>query len=268
MYNYIAIYSSLFFLVILLFIFTLTYYIETQNEPFDSKENSNEFKYTAVIIEPREHKALPFVLKNFLENLSEDWSIIVMHGNQNLQYIQDIIHDDLSEYTHRIQLHPLHVDNLTIDDYNQLLFSEEFYDAIPTEIFLIFQTDTMICPSQKELIQPFLKYDYVGAPWIWNQPNDKSGGNGGLSLRKKSVMLDKLRNCQITNKEYEDMFFSNSCHSPHFPSNKKAKEFSVETVYHDKSFGVHKPWNYLSEEQLNTLQQNCTGLKRLIDLNQ
>lgn len=30
------------------------------------------FKYTAVIIEPRRHNALEFVLENFLTNLSEE----------------------------------------------------------------------------------------------------------------------------------------------------------------------------------------------------
>jgi hypothetical protein len=29
-------------------------------------------KYTAVIIEPRQHKALQFVLNNFLENLNDE----------------------------------------------------------------------------------------------------------------------------------------------------------------------------------------------------
>ena len=30
-------------------------------------------KYTAIIVEPRKHIALEFVLNNFLENLNNDW---------------------------------------------------------------------------------------------------------------------------------------------------------------------------------------------------
>jgi hypothetical protein len=37
-----------------------------------SKTRKNKKKYTALIIEPRKHKALEFVLKNFLENLSNE----------------------------------------------------------------------------------------------------------------------------------------------------------------------------------------------------
>jgi hypothetical protein len=54
------------------------------------KENFTN-KYTAVIIEPREHKALSFVLKNFLENLSDEWNIIIMHGNNNAKFINNIL---------------------------------------------------------------------------------------------------------------------------------------------------------------------------------
>ena len=48
-------------------------------------------KYTAVLIEPRKHKALPFVLNNFFENLSDEWSFVIFHGNQNYEYILDIM---------------------------------------------------------------------------------------------------------------------------------------------------------------------------------
>ena len=51
--------------------------------------------YTAVIIEPRKHKALQFVLKNFLENLDINWNIIIFHGNLNKEYIENIIDTDL-----------------------------------------------------------------------------------------------------------------------------------------------------------------------------
>jgi len=48
-------------------------------------------KYTAIIVEPREHKALAFVLKNFLENLNEDWNIIILHGMENKKYVKKIM---------------------------------------------------------------------------------------------------------------------------------------------------------------------------------
>ena len=35
--------------------------------------------YRAIIVESRIHNALPFVLQNFNENLSDEWSILVFH---------------------------------------------------------------------------------------------------------------------------------------------------------------------------------------------
>ena len=141
-------------------------------------------KYTAVIIEPRQHKALQFVLNNFLENLNDEWNVIIFHGKQNYNYIMNIIETSLKNYEKRIKLINLGIDNLTLNDYNNLLKSSKFYNFIPTETFMIFQTDSMILPKYKHYINYFLNYDYVGAPW-----NNKLVGNGGLSIRKKSKML-------------------------------------------------------------------------------
>jgi hypothetical protein len=51
-------------------------------------------KYTAIIIEPRKHKALTFVLTNFLENLSNEWDFIIFHGINNSEYIKNILNSD------------------------------------------------------------------------------------------------------------------------------------------------------------------------------
>ena len=254
----------------ILFIIFLSYLLTNTKEKFTQK------KYTAVIVEPREHKALSFVLNNFLENLSDEWNIIIMHGNKNISYIQNIIQTDLKKYVNRIKMINLNVDNLTIADYNQLLISEKFYESIPTEIFLIFQTDTIICENQKKRINDYLQYDYVGAPWERHsnltdkdklKDTDKTGGNGGLSLRKKSKMLEIIRNCKYNN-ENEDSYFSNSClNNLNLPTFQEAKQFSVETVFNEKSFGVHKPWPYMSPESLKIIEKNCPTLDKLIELN-
>jgi hypothetical protein len=69
--------------------------------------------HTAIIIEPRKHKALRFVLKNFLDNLSNDWNIIVFHGNQNIDYVNTIVDRTLMQYKSKITLVNLNIDNLT-----------------------------------------------------------------------------------------------------------------------------------------------------------
>jgi hypothetical protein len=154
------------------------------------------------------------------------------------------------------------VDNLTIKDYNNLLVSNDFYNFIPTEVFLIFQTDTIICKENKNIINDFIKYDYVGAPL-----KARLVGNGGLSLRRKSKMLNIINNCKYNN-EPEDVYFSVACNLPlNKPSFEEAKNFSVEGVYNDNSFGIHKIWRFFNKNIIKNKNNYCSGLNKLIELN-
>ena len=118
--------------------------------------NNIHYKYTAIIIEPREHRALDFVLNNFLENLSTEWSIIIFHGNKNKDFILNIVSNLNNEYKKRIiNLIDLEVDNLNSETYSDILKSINFYNHIPTELFLIFQTDSIILKENKDNINFF-----------------------------------------------------------------------------------------------------------------
>ena len=200
-------------------------------------------KYTAVIIEPRKHAALPFVLDNFLKNLSNKWNIIIFHGSLNNEYVNDIIDKQLYDYKDRISTINLQVDNFTITEYNKLLMNTNLYDFIPTETFLVFQTDSIIFEKNKELINDFLKYDYVGAPWNFSfRGVNNYVGNGGLSLRKKSKMLEIIKK-DMNNNWNEDVYFSSTDKVKLFkPSKEEAKLFSVEQLFSKVTFGTHQPW--------------------------
>jgi len=168
--------------------------------------------------------------------------------NSYLEYIQNIIKFELEKYPSRITLVDLRVDNMNIAQYNELLTSPKFHEYIPTEMFLVFQTDTVILPQNAHLIDGFLDYDYVGAPWT-----DCQVGNGGFSLRRKSKMLELIEKVPFIKGEAEDGYFSQYSGRPNNdfsikvvkPSPEKAKQFSVETVFYDQPFGCHKPWCYI-----------------------
>jgi hypothetical protein len=222
--------------------------------------------YTAIIVEPRKHKALPFVLENFLNNLSEDWSFIIFHGTTNLEFIVKIINNNLNNHIHRIRLMNLGVDNLTIKDYNNLLkYNKYFYECIPTETFLIFQTDSISIKKYNHLVNNFLHYDYVGAPWNhFPLNNAECVGNGGLSLRKKSKMIEIMKK-QGKNDYPEDVYFS-CCDSvaTHKPSLNDAMLFSIEETFSEMSFGCHQPWK--SSNQI-FLYETYDEVKKLYNYN-
>jgi len=263
--------------LVILFILTMLLCIIVNKEQKNIESfNNKEDTYTAIIIEPREHEALEFVLTNFLENLSTKWNFIIFHGNKNIDFINNLFNTSLNKYKNKVKLINLKVDNLTIDDYNKLLVSKDFYDYIPTEVFLIFQTDTLICSNYKNLIDDFIKYDYSGAPWKENIINNNiikydyngNSGNGGLSLRRKSKMLEILNNCQYKN-EPEDVYFSKGCNNIFInkPNIEDAKLFSVESIYNNISFGVHKPWLFMNKQKLENKNNFCNGLDKLIKFN-
>jgi hypothetical protein len=245
--------------ILFVLVFLLLWLVNNKNENNIIEDFSESA--TAIIIEPRRHKALGFVLENFSRNLTDNWSIIVMHGNKNEDYVKDIIKNDLDLSNDRITTVNLGVDNLTINEYNKLLKDTHFYEKIPTELFLIFQTDSVICDEYSSLINQFTQYDYVGAPW------EDAVGNGGLSLRRKSKMLEIIEKCPKDNGN-EDIYFANPCIDIHKPTIEEAKLFSVEKLQSNISFGVHKAWAYLNDEQLDEKMKQCKPLRKLIDLNQ
>jgi len=209
---------------------------------------------TAVIVEPRKHPALSFVLQNFVTNLSDHWKILIFHGNQNKEFVQDILADlPSSRFLKPIELD---VDNLTMNQYNAIIMSSAFYHCIPTETMLIFQTDTMILEPQ--LLHTFLSYDYVGAPWPCGDV-----GNGGLSLRKKSKMITITQTvipCDIN----EDVYFSMQPLIPlDKPSFEEAQRFAVETVFYETPFGIHAPWKYLSIDEMRILIKKYPVIRQL-----
>jgi hypothetical protein len=250
-------------IVLIILILFLVYYIyKKRNEGFQTQDSMKQ--YTAIIVEPRKHKALKFVLLNVLTNLDDNWGIIIFHGNLNKEYLQNIIDTQLSNYKNRIKMISLNVDNLTIRDYNILFKTEGLYNYIPTETFLVFQTDSMIIPKNRNRIYDYLQYDYVGAIWPHIGNNI---GNGGFSLRKKSKMLEIIKTCPYTtvDAENEDIYFSMSCKNVNInkPSIDSAKKFSSELVLDSESFGIHKCWDSHSIEGVFKIFPEVQELQKL-----
>lgn len=225
--------------------------------------------YTAIIIEPRRHPAMKFVLNNFLTNLDRRWNFIVFHGIDNLEWIHALVADNFKGDANRISLINLNIKNLSHPQYNKLCVTLDFINQIPTETFLIFQVDTMICSEEKDLIYDFINYDYVGAPWDkehTNNPGHGRVGNGGLSLRKKSKMLEVIRSVPYQMNHHEDTYYCvvNNKVPLNMPSWEEARLFSIETVYSPRSFGLHKAWNF---QDPVIMEKQFPGYTELVRLN-
>jgi hypothetical protein len=232
-------------------------------------------KKLAFITEPRKHKALKFVLENFLSILPQEWNIQINHGTNNLNYIVNII--DSSEIIreaklkNRLLLHDLNVPNLTHKGESDLLRTEDFWDILDADLLLKFECDTILCPNSKYKISDFEKFDYIGGYWgnrLYHPldkpyPHLKPNGayhapykgpqvlpmNGALSLRNKKVMKDLVYKYYDeyleAGKPYsEDYFFSEYVKKP---TTREVISFSIDNGYiaplnGEAPFGIHKPW--------------------------
>jgi len=224
-------------------------------------------KYTAIITEPRIHPVWKLVLNNFLTNLDERWNFLIFCGLLNKEFLVELIDTNFKEHKHRITIYELNIENFTNKEYSNFMLLPLIYELIPTETFLTFQLDTLISAKYKNYIYDFIEYDYVGAPWNSAYFAENPVGNGGLSLRKKSVILNIIKN-DINNNRYhfnEDVFFSQNITNK--PSKEKAKLFSVETIFSEKSFGIHKCYGHLPQEDLNKIAEYIPEIFELAELN-
>ena len=116
-------------------------------------------KYFAVILEPRSHPHLEYVIRNALWFLGPDWGLQVFHGNKNREFVQKIVAD----WPNAI-LTPLGVDDLTPRQYNKIKASSKLWKTVKGEQVIWFEPDAIMFRSG---IEEFLEFDYVGAPWAY-----------------------------------------------------------------------------------------------------
>jgi hypothetical protein len=125
----------------------------------------------------------------------------------------------------------------------------------PAEHLLIFQPDSIFCASAPKTINDFLEYDWIGAPW---SKTAQYGGNGGLSLRRVSKIVNVLEKESRRHGDgaLEDLWLSQRL--ARLPGAKMAianisKTFSVESVWDDAPLGYHIGWLGVHHEQVRVM---------------
>ena len=86
-------------------------------------------------------------------------------------------------------------------------------------------------------------------------------------------MLEIINSCKTKdatdNYLMEYRVFANSCNniSVYKPSQEEAKQISIEGVVTNNSFGLHKSYDYLNDNELNSIKEWCPELNKLTELN-
>lgn len=179
--------------------------------------------------------------------------------------------------------------------YNNLLKNSSFWDSVPADRMLLCQSDAMLIQPMRDY---YWNFDYIGAPWaidrceslnfykyssldgesceeFWvtrafcqsSKFNYSIMGNGGLSIRKSSVMSEICSVEPILPGEPEDLFFSRHLrnYSANVPSLADAKSFSCETSC-SESVAFHASYLYLTAaEQASIYEKHLKHLLGLTD---
>lgn len=237
-------------------------YICFQNIDLISNIYTKEFgldkSKETLLIEFREFPHVEFLLRNMINKLSKEWNHTIVCGIQNYDMMKSISNKICKFVKSKIKIIKLQITNLDRDKYCDLLTSKYFWDLFAGEHILLYQEDTMLFHGN---IDPFLKYDYIGAPWKKTQDDNKFHvGNGGFSLRTKSAMLRVInlkRNLTIgkSTMKYmknsklncipEDVYFSKSLIDfnlgtvSHYD---EALHFSQEAIKGENPLGGHAFW--------------------------
>jgi len=212
--------------------------------------------YESVLIEFRCLPHLEFLIRNTIIKLGEKWSYTVICGNLNYNYMLDMCQN----ISTKIKIIKTNYDNLLPSEYSLFLSSLDFWNLLNGEKILIYQEDSIIFKTN---IEDFTKWDYIGAPWSIEQNDNNAGvGNGGISLRTKTCMIDIINRISIHDTIYnsdtikyvtltnssvppEDVYFSKNMEDLNIgmlADRENAIAFSTETIVNKNSFCGHTFW--------------------------
>jgi hypothetical protein len=132
-------------------------------------------------------------------------------------------------------------------------------ELAPHEMILIFQSDSMLCANAARSVEDFFAYDLVGAPI---DPKLGDGYNGGLSLRRRTRMLQVLQEWDFDTdrgelSRFEDQYYYARLKEMvergddvKLPTMEVARTFSVETIDFPHPLGVHQVHRWIGDGEV------------------
>ncbi|KAH8683142.1 hypothetical protein BGZ60DRAFT_480249 [Tricladium varicosporioides] len=164
----------------------------------------------ALLIENRPNPILAPLMLHFMSVVPPDWRFRFMGSLESVEFVNGsrAIRDAVDSGKLDLTYIPSNMTTGSQEEISRFLTNLWLYETVlqPAEWLLVFQTDSILCANSRQSLNNWLEYDWVGAPW---NPNGKFGGNGGLSLRRVSTIVDILRNQErAPNSEPEDVWLT------------------------------------------------------------
>jgi hypothetical protein len=240
-------------------------YAETANIKDDILKKLVENNYstintplnTALIVEPRFLKHLPFVINDFNNKLGNEWKIVFYCGAGLKNIWIDLINKD-------IELRELEYNGCSYDDYCDFIKSKKLYETLYGDYVLIFTPNSTIINKHPYTIDYFMSLNksYIGGnqSYLWNEMIRENlhpkicNFQGGLSLRKRLDMIKIIDTfgteknilcCGGSKKlqtDAEDVYFTTGCYKLNLPvgDDEICRHFSLHTILVDGFFGANR----------------------------
>ncbi|RDW65056.1 hypothetical protein BP6252_10707 [Coleophoma cylindrospora] len=161
----------------------------------DERKSHFNASKVAFLVENRPNPILAPLILHFMSVVPPDWRFHFMGSLDSVALVNDSL-----AIQHQVQIGKLDLtyipSNMSTENQEMIsrfLTNLWLYETLlhPAEWLLVFQTDSMLCANSRQSLNSWLEYDWVGAPW---HPTSRFGGNGGLSLRRVSAIIDVLKN--------------------------------------------------------------------------
>lgn len=227
----------------------------------------------AVVVENRITRTLKSVILNTLLMCPRGTRVLLLTTKDCLPEAERI----LGTYSGLVSIRSLDESVRVVDQqtYSEMLKKEEFWQNLEAEKLLIFQADSLLL---EPLPEHYFEFSYIGAPFAMGKylshrfpVYNKAGarvpdeyevtmcgnntlrtqlplgyGNGGLSIRRRSAMINTCRSVPATPGEPEDLYFSKHVEvmGGKTATPADAERFSSEQTYNN-SIGIHASWLYL-----------------------
>jgi hypothetical protein len=201
-----------------------------------------------VFVERRCHPNFEFCLQNAVY-FARGYAVHIFCSQANLEFIERTCGNQLNN----IHIHKVFQGIGTPEqgklEYNRLLKEKHFWETLQEEHILTFETD---CYLLRPIPESIYTYDYIASKWGW-VPQEPGGG--GLSYRKRSMMLAICEKYSVDCTPMQDCFASEGAKALgyKYPSFDKSSEFFLESMYSSKPIGVHQWWTFLCQVNSDNL---------------
>lgn len=244
-------------------------------------DSINTITNTALIIETRFLKYLPFVINDFSKKLGTNWKVVFYCGKG----LKNIWIDLLSN--NNIEIRELDTEYSSYNEYCDILKNKDLWNSLYGDFVLVFSANSYIANKKPFDIDYFISLNksYIGGNqfYMWRElireniyPTYKNF-QGGLSLRKR---LDMIKIIEIFGTEKtvnglesksivtdaEDVYFTLGCYKLNLPigDDEICSHFSCHTILSKSFFGANglEPGYYINlVQQYNDIVDNIYMFK-------